>query len=96
METNKGDADLTQLVLFDPATGKMELVESDPLKRVDFGGAIFSEVTDELVVTAYARRTDRLYFKDKAYGSRLRLAGSEAARARRSPSVAHRATSSDG
>ena len=39
MQTNKGDVDLTRLVLFDPATGKEELVESDPKKRVDFGGA---------------------------------------------------------
>src|SRR6184192_4227937 len=53
-ETNKGaDTDLTKLELFDPATGKEELVESDPLKRVDFGGTTFSEVTDELVATTY-------------------------------------------
>jgi hypothetical protein len=34
METNKGDdADLAALALFDPATGKSQIVESDPLKR---------------------------------------------------------------
>ena len=37
MQTNKGDVDLTRLVLFDPETGKEELVESDPMNRVDFG-----------------------------------------------------------
>ena len=37
MVTNKGDVDLMRLVLFDPGTGKEELVESDPQKRVDFG-----------------------------------------------------------
>ena len=38
METNKGsDVDLSELALLDPETGKLELVESDPLKRVDFG-----------------------------------------------------------
>ena len=48
METNHGDAlDLTTLVLFDPAAGTIDPVESDPLGRVDFGSAIFSEVTDE-------------------------------------------------
>jgi hypothetical protein len=26
----------------DPATGKTELVQSDPLGKVDFGGAMFS------------------------------------------------------
>jgi hypothetical protein len=34
--------DLTRLVLFDPETGKEEVVESDPLSRVDLDGAAFS------------------------------------------------------
>jgi dipeptidyl aminopeptidase/acylaminoacyl peptidase len=67
METNKGDGnDLTALELFDPASGKIEPVESDPLKRVDFGGAVFSEVTDELVLTVYTEDHPRRYFRDKA------------------------------
>ena len=37
IQTNKGDLDLTTLALLDPATGQLETVESDPLKRVDFG-----------------------------------------------------------
>ncbi len=70
METNKGDAnDLSELVLFDPASGKTEVVESDPLKRVDLGGAFFSEVTDEVVFTSYEDDHQRRYFKDKAYES---------------------------
>src|SRR5215213_6230918 len=49
-KTNKGsDVDLIRLVLFNPATGKEELVESDPVKRVDFGNAMFSEVSEELI-----------------------------------------------
>jgi dienelactone hydrolase len=40
-------------------------VESDPLKRVDFGGALFSEVTDELQMTSYTDEKTRRYFKDK-------------------------------
>jgi dipeptidyl aminopeptidase/acylaminoacyl peptidase len=67
METNKGQADLTQLVLFDPATGTEEPVESDPMKRVDFGGAVFAESTDELVATAYEDERTRVYFRDKAW-----------------------------
>src|SRR5262245_58386763 len=51
MQTNKGDLDLTRLVLFDPESGQEELVESDPMKRVDFGSAVFAEATDELVGT---------------------------------------------
>jgi len=67
METNKGsDVDLTALVLFDPETGKVEPVESDPLKRVDLGGALFSEVTDDLLLTTYQDDRTRRYFKDKA------------------------------
>ena len=67
-ETNKGSGiDLTQLELFDPATGKEELVESDPLKRVDFGTAIFSNVTNDLVATVYVDDRNRTYFKDKGY-----------------------------
>ena len=67
MQTNKGDStDLTGLVLLDPATGTVEPVETDPLKRVDFGGAMFSEVTDELAMTSYTDDRTRRYFKDKS------------------------------
>jgi dipeptidyl aminopeptidase/acylaminoacyl peptidase len=54
IQTNKGVLDLTTLALLDPATGKLETVESDPLKRVDLGSAWFSEATDELVATLYS------------------------------------------
>jgi dipeptidyl aminopeptidase/acylaminoacyl peptidase len=63
MVTNKGDRDLTELVLFDPATGEEELVERDPEGQVDFGGALFSNVTDELVLTVYTGDRTRLYPK---------------------------------
>jgi dipeptidyl aminopeptidase/acylaminoacyl peptidase len=68
METNK-DVDLTTLVLLDPATGKTEKVESDPLGKVDFGGALFSEANDELVETWYTDAKIKTYFKDKAFGA---------------------------
>ena len=67
METNKG-GDLVSLVLFDPETGKTEMVESDPLGKVDFGGALFSEKTEELVETWYTAARTKTYFKDKAFG----------------------------
>ena len=70
IETNKGDnVDLVGLALMDPETGKTELVESDPLKRVDLGGAYFSNATDELVFTAYLDDRQRIYFKDKGFES---------------------------
>jgi len=72
--TNKGAAvDLTRLVLFEPATGKEDLVESDPLNRVDFGNASFSEVSDELISTTYDDERERIYWKDKSYESDYKL-----------------------
>ncbi len=65
LENNKGALDLTALQLLDVGTGKTETVESDPQKRVDFGVALFSEVTDELVMTSYVDDKVRRYFKDK-------------------------------
>ncbi|HMI54588.1 MAG TPA: prolyl oligopeptidase family serine peptidase [Gemmatimonadaceae bacterium] len=62
--TNKGTPDLTRLVLFDPATKTEQLVESDPLNRVDFGNASFSDVTNELVATAYVDDRTRIYWKN--------------------------------
>jgi dipeptidyl aminopeptidase/acylaminoacyl peptidase len=67
METNKG-TDLISLVLFDPQTGKTEMVESDPLGKVDFGGALFSEANDELVETWYTAARVKTYYKNKAFG----------------------------
>jgi dipeptidyl aminopeptidase/acylaminoacyl peptidase len=70
--TNKG-TDLIQLNLFNPATGKEEVVESDPLKRVDFGDTSFSEVTDELISTSYDDERERIYWKDKAFEKDYKL-----------------------
>lgn len=70
IETNKGDAtDIVSLALFDPESGNVETVESDPLKRVDFGSALFSEVTDDLAMTSYEDDRIRRYFRDKALES---------------------------
>ena len=73
MQTSKGEGDLSRLTLFDPATSKEELVESDPAKKVDFGAAHFSEVTDELVATTYLDDKPRWYFRDKALEADFRL-----------------------
>ena len=67
MQSNKGDVDLTRLILLNVETGKEELVESDPMNRVDFGGAAFSEVTDELILTIYTDDRSRRYWKDKKF-----------------------------
>ncbi len=68
MITNKGDdVDLTRLVLFDPATRVMELVESDPEGQVDFGGVEFSDATDDLLATYYVGDRLRVYPKDEEF-----------------------------
>ena len=73
-ETNKGASlDLTRLELFEPATGKEELVESDPMNRVDFGNANFSEVTDDLIATSYDDERQRIYWKDKSFEADYKL-----------------------
>ncbi len=68
LTSDKGDArNFQQLVLLDPETMKEELVEEDPLKRVDFGGASFSEITKEIIATTYEDDRERIYWKDKKY-----------------------------
>jgi dipeptidyl aminopeptidase/acylaminoacyl peptidase len=67
-QTNKGaDVDLVRLELWNPTTDKEELVESDPMNRVDFGNATFSEVSDDLIATSYDDERQRIYWKDKAF-----------------------------
>lgn len=64
MVTNKGDdVDLTRLVLFDPESKELELVESDPEGEVDFGGTVFSDETEELIATVYVGDRVRVYPK---------------------------------
>ncbi len=68
MVSDKGDArNFQQLVLLDPETQKEEFVEEDPLKRVDFGGAVFSEVSKDIVATSYEDDRERIYWKDKGF-----------------------------
>ncbi len=71
--TNKGARDLQELVLFDLATGKEEKQESDPKGRVDFGSAIFSDLTDKLIATTYEDAKTRIYWKDKAWEADYKL-----------------------
>lgn len=68
LQSNKGDnADLIRLVLFDPASRTEELVESDPMNRVDLENARFSNVSNELFFTSYFDDRSRIYFKDKSF-----------------------------
>ena len=67
MQTNKGNLDLVELVLMDAETGAVTKVEGDPLGKVDFGGANFSDVSDELIATVYNDDRLRIYWKNKDF-----------------------------
>ena len=55
--SNKGDdVDLSQLYLMDVETGETEFLESDPEGKVDLGGTIFSDKTEELIGDDLRRR----------------------------------------
>jgi dipeptidyl aminopeptidase/acylaminoacyl peptidase len=64
--TNSGDRDLIELVRLDLQTGRTTFVERDPQGRVDFAGAIFSNVDDRLLATVYIDDRIRLEFRDAA------------------------------
>jgi dipeptidyl aminopeptidase/acylaminoacyl peptidase len=74
MITSKGDADdLSKLVLLDTETGKVETIESDPLKRVDFGGAFFSNLTGEIIATYYDDDKLRYDYKDAGFAADYKI-----------------------
>ncbi|MBE7381171.1 MAG: prolyl oligopeptidase family serine peptidase [Leptolyngbya sp. SIO1E4] len=58
--TNR-DGDLVQLELLDLETQESQLVEADPENQVDFGDALFSAATDELIATSYVGDRVRVY-----------------------------------
>ena len=68
LETNKGDQlDKTQLEIYDLTSGTTKLVEKDPKNEVDFGSAVFSDVTNELLATVYRGDVIRVYPKEKKF-----------------------------
>ncbi|MDX1390155.1 MAG: hypothetical protein R3344_13260, partial [Acidobacteriota bacterium] len=64
LSSDHGETDLQQLVLMDISTGETEVVERDPEGEVDFGGAVFSSITHDLIATTYNADKRRIYFKD--------------------------------
>ena len=67
LETNKGDLDLTTVFVMDPVTKAMTLFESDPEKRVDFGGLELDRNTREVISTSYTDDETRIYWKNKTW-----------------------------
>ncbi|NER79313.1 MAG: prolyl oligopeptidase family serine peptidase [Leptolyngbya sp. SIO1D8] len=70
LATNR-DTDLVQLNLLDVTTQQSQLVEADPENQVDFGEAVFSEATDELIATAYVGDRVRIYPRDDKFAADL-------------------------
>ena len=89
MQTNKGDSDLTRLTLFDVASGKEEVVESDPEGPRRFREPDFSDVTDELIGTTYNDERVRIGVARQGVRGRLQVAAGQAAERRRQPRVVH-------
>jgi len=75
--SNHGEIDKTELLLLDPATGETELVEKDPEGEVDFGGAITSDLTHELLGTVYVGDKRRIYWRDKTWEADYKYLESE-------------------
>ncbi len=65
--TNRGAPDLARLVLFDPRSGREELVESDPDNQVDLTTVRFSDASEELVATFYEGERLRTYPRDPKF-----------------------------
>jgi dipeptidyl aminopeptidase/acylaminoacyl peptidase len=69
LETDKGsERDKSELQMFELMSGNTTLVEKDPKNEVDFGGALFSDVTDEMLATFYVGDRVRMYPKQKKFG----------------------------
>ena len=76
-----------RLVLFDPETGKEELVESDPMNRVDFGSAIFSEADRRARRDHLRGRADARLLPRQGAGRPTTSCSRASSRARTSPSA---------
>jgi len=72
LQTNKGDLDLAEIELLDPASGATKKYESDPENRVDVEGLELSDVDYHVFFTRYEDDRSRLYFKDKDFESEYR------------------------
>ncbi|NET67580.1 MAG: prolyl oligopeptidase family serine peptidase [Moorea sp. SIO1G6] len=55
------DGNLIQLELLNLENQQSQVVEVDPENQVDFGGAVFSQATDELIATSYVSDRIRIY-----------------------------------
>lgn len=68
MVTNLGQGrNLAEIVLMDPATGKEQPYQADPLKRVDVANLAISEKTHEPIFVSFEDDRLRRMWKDKSF-----------------------------
>jgi len=65
--SNKGDINLSTLYALDMATNDVEIIESDPEGKVDFGGLFVNDHTREIIATSYTYDKRKRYFRDKTW-----------------------------
>lgn len=63
--TNKGDLNLSTLYKMNVTTLAMEMIESDPTGRVDFGSLQIDRNTRQIISTSYTEDQTRYYWRDK-------------------------------
>jgi dipeptidyl aminopeptidase/acylaminoacyl peptidase len=71
--SNKGDLNLSTLLLMDLETQKINKIESDPNNRVDFGGLSTSDITHKIISTSYTDDKTTYYWKDKNWESNYKF-----------------------
>ncbi|MBC6607947.1 prolyl oligopeptidase family serine peptidase [Hymenobacter sp. BT188] len=76
--TNMGtNRDLSEIVLLDPATGKEEPFQADPMKRVDVGNLTISEKTHEPIYVSFEDERMRRVWKDKEFEKDFKTVSSQ-------------------
>ncbi|ALW83717.1 peptidase S9 [Hymenobacter sedentarius] len=78
MVTNMGQGrNLAEIVLMDPATGKEEPFQADPLKRVDVDNLAVSEKTHEPIFVSFEDDRMRRVWKDKEFEKDFKTASAK-------------------
>jgi dipeptidyl aminopeptidase/acylaminoacyl peptidase len=76
--TNKGAGrDLSEIVLFDPATGKETLYQTDPLRRVDIDNLFLSSRTHEPLFVTFEDDRLRRVWKSHSFQQSFRAASTQ-------------------
>ncbi len=65
--TNKGELDKSTLYVMDPKSKKITFMESDPNRKVDFGGLVMNDNTRKIIATTYTLDKTEYYWKDKQW-----------------------------